>query len=423
MKKIFRQIHLWLSVPFGLIITLICFSGAMLVFESEVMEFTRHDLYYVEKVESAPLPVGRLLEKVSATLPDSVAVTGVTIFSDPERAYQVNLSKPRRASMYVDQYTAEVKGRSERSAFFMTMFRLHRWLLDSMKPEGGVFFGKIVVGVSTLLFVFVLLSGVVIWWPRTRKALKNSLKITAGRGLRRFWYDLHIAGGMYALVFLLAMALTGLTWSFGWYRTGFYKVFGVEMQQGGGHAGGHGAAPQTAVNNDSGRSGKDDGRNSGKNDGKNSGKNDRGNSGEKEGPGNGRSNGGREHSGERNVTLSVACWQRVYEQLAGMNPGYKQISLSDGSANVSFKGFGNQRASDRYQFNSRNGEITDVALYKDTEKSGKIRGWIFSVHVGSWGGMFTRILTFIAALIGASLPLTGYYLWIKRSWGKRRKRE
>lgn len=31
MKKIFRQIHLWLSVPFGLIISLICFSGAMLV--------------------------------------------------------------------------------------------------------------------------------------------------------------------------------------------------------------------------------------------------------------------------------------------------------------------------------------------------------------------------------------------------------
>lgn len=37
--------------------------------------------------------------------------------------------------------------------------------------------------------------------------------------------------------FLLAMALTGLTWSFGWYRTGFYKVFGVEVQQGGTHSG------------------------------------------------------------------------------------------------------------------------------------------------------------------------------------------
>ena len=33
MKKVFRKIHLWLSVPFGLLITLICFSGAMLVFD------------------------------------------------------------------------------------------------------------------------------------------------------------------------------------------------------------------------------------------------------------------------------------------------------------------------------------------------------------------------------------------------------
>lgn len=385
MKKIFRQIHLWLSVPFGLIIALICFSGAMLVFESEVMELTRHDLYYVKKVEATPLPIDQLLEKVAATLPDSVSVTGVNISSDPERTWQVTLSKPRRASMYVDPYTGELKGKYERSAFFMTMFRLHRWLLDSMKADGGIFWGKIIVGVSTLLFVVVLVSGIVIWWPRTKKALKNSLKISVGRGLRRFWYDLHVAGGMYALVFLLAMALTGLTWSFGWYRTGFYKVFGVEVQQGGGH----GAATQSV---------------------KGSGKSlDKAI--------------GREHKRDRGEHISspFAYWQQVYEQLAEKNSGCKQIALSDGSANVSFSGFGNQRASDRYKFNPRSGEISDVLPYKDAEKSGKIRGWIYSVHVGSWGGMFTRILTFIAALIGAILPLTGYYLWIKRTWRKKRR--
>ena len=48
MKKAFRIIHLWLSVPFGLIFTVICFSGAALVFEDEVMELCRRDLYYVE---------------------------------------------------------------------------------------------------------------------------------------------------------------------------------------------------------------------------------------------------------------------------------------------------------------------------------------------------------------------------------------
>lgn len=132
--------------------------------------------------------------------------------------------------MYVDQYTGEVTGKYERAPFFNVMFRMHRWMLDSMKPDGGIFWGKIIVGTSTLMFVFVLISGVVIWWPRTRRALKNSLKIAASKGWRRFWYDLHVAGGMYTLVFLLAMSLTGLTWSFQWYRTGFYKVFGVEIQ-------------------------------------------------------------------------------------------------------------------------------------------------------------------------------------------------
>ena len=101
MKKAFRRIHLWLSVPFGLIITVICLSGAALVFEDEVMELCRHDLYYVEKAGGAPLPVEHLIGKVAETLPDSVTVTGVSISSDAERAYQVSLSKPRRASIYV----------------------------------------------------------------------------------------------------------------------------------------------------------------------------------------------------------------------------------------------------------------------------------------------------------------------------------
>ena len=403
MRKIFRNIHLWLSVPFGILITLICFSGAALVFEKEVMELCHRELYFVKKVEAAPLPMEQLMTKVAATLPDSVSVTGVNISSDSERAYQVTLSKPRRASMYVDQYTGEIMGKYERAPFFNFMFRMHRWLLDSMKQDGGIFWGKMIVGTSTLMFVFVLISGIVVWWPRTRKALKNSLKIVANKGWRRFWYDLHVAGGMYALVFLLAMALTGLTWSFQWYRTGFYKTFGVEVQPSMGH--GNAAANATAKGgkreeSPEGRSGRP------------------GNRGEKpEGEG--------EHSEsrERRKRSPYTNWQQVYEQLAEANPDYKLISVSDGSASVALPRFGNQRGTDRYKFNPRNGEITETTLYKDLDNSGKIRGWIYSVHVGSWGGMLTRILTFIAALVGASLPLTGYYLWIRRLMKRKIKRE
>lgn len=396
MKKIFRKIHLWLSVPFGLIITLVCFSGAILVFENEVNEWFRRDLYYVETVKESPLPMDKLLEKVATTLPDSVSVTGVSISSDPGRAYQVSLSKPRRASLYVDQYTGEVKGKSERSGFFMFMFRMHRWLLDSMNPGNeGIFWGKMIVGVSTLLLVFVLISGIVIWWPRTRKALKNSLKITATKGWRRFWYDLHVAGGMYALIFLLAMALTGLTWSFPWYRTAFYKVFGVEVQQrvAQGHEQKSDAQKRDtklAAHREKKREGNEVRK------GERSGR-----------PEN-------NHSDMYSVTSPFVYWLEIYDKLRRQNPEYKQISISSGTASVSFNRFGNQRASDRYSFNTDNGEFTETSLYQHQDKSGKIRGWIYSVHVGNWGGMFTRILTFIAALLGAALPLTGYYLWIKR---------
>ena len=396
MKKIFRKIHLWLSVPFGLIITLVCFSGAILVFENEVNEWFRRDLYYVETVKESPLPMDKLLEKVATTLPDSVSVTGVSISSDPGRAYQVSLSKPRRASLYVDQYTGEVKGKSERSGFFMFMFRMHRWLLDSMNPGNeGIFWGKMIVGVSTLLLVFVLISGIVIWWPRTRKALKNSLKITATKGWRRFWYDLHVAGGMYALIFLLAMALTGLTWSFPWYRTAFYKVFGVEVQQ---------RAAQ-------GHEQKSDAQ---KRDTKLAAHREKKREGNEVRKGERSRRPENNHSDMYSVTSPFVYWQEIYDKLRRQNPEYKQISISSGTASVSFNRFGNQRASDRYSFNMDNGEFTETSLYQHQDKSGKIRGWIYSVHVGNWGGMFTRILTFIAALLGAALPLTGYYLWIKR---------
>ena len=394
MKKIFRQIHLWLSIPFGLIITVTCFSGAALVFENEIMELCRHDFYYVSKVEETPLPAGELAQKVAATLPDSISVTGISISSDPAKAYQVNLSKPRRASVYIDQYTGEIKGKYERAPFFTTMFKLHRWLLDSMKPDGGIFWGKMIVGVSTLMFVFVLISGIIIWIPRSTKALKNSLKISVNKGWKRFWYDLHIAGGLYTFIFLLALSLTGLTWSFSWYRTGFFKVFGVEMQEKG----------ELRMENGEGK----------KRDMKEKERS------EKEGE---NRKGRNQRKGETQSLLPsqfsplpspYALWQKVYEQVKAQNPDYKQITVSNGTANVSFNRFGNQRASDRYSFNPRNGEITEATLYKDLDNSGKIRGWIFSVHVGSWGGMFTRILSFIASLLGATLPLTGYYLWIKK---------
>ncbi len=220
--RIFRKIHLWLSVPFGVIITLICFSGAMLVFEPEITRGLKGDIYYVTSAEGEPIDMKELMETVKATLPDSVSITGVTVFDDKDRTYQVSLSKPRRASLFIDQYSGKITGKYERIGFFSAMFRLHRWLLDSGNPHGGgLKVGKLLVGVSTLVFVIALVTGVVVWYPRAKRNLAHSLSISFKDGWRGLWKGFHVAGGMYALILLLAMSLTGLTWSFNWYRTFF----------------------------------------------------------------------------------------------------------------------------------------------------------------------------------------------------------
>lgn len=390
MIKFFRKIHLWLSVPFGIIITLVCFSGAMLIFEPEITRSVRSDVYYVAETMESPLPMDELMETVKASLPDSVSITGVTVYSDINRTYQVNLSKPRRASLFIDQYSGEITGRYERLGFFSVMFRLHRWLLDSANPHGdGVKVGKLLVGISTLIFVIALISGVVIWWPRARKNLGKSLSISFSKGWKGFWKGLHVAGGMYALIFVLAMALTGLTWSFDWYRTAFYAVCGVE------HTPRNlGQAPQAeGVARHGERGGRGEGR---------------------------RGGGGRHgHGGEGRRHSEFGRWQGVYDELQAKNPGAAQITVGPETATVTLGTTGNSRAADRYEFNRRSGEVTPSAMYADANGADRLRGWIYSIHTGSLGGIFTRILWLLGALLGASLPLTGYYIWIRHLIGKK----
>lgn len=133
----------------------------------------------------------------------------------------------KKAACFINPYTGEITGIDDGKGFFMKIMRLHRWLLDEYKRDGSFAWGKTIVGYSTLVLAIIIISGLVIWYPRNKKALKNRLKIKTKAGWFRFLYDLHVSGGFYAALLLLILALTGLTWSFGWYRDAFYTAFGI----------------------------------------------------------------------------------------------------------------------------------------------------------------------------------------------------
>lgn len=379
-RKLFRKLHLWLSLPFGLIIMTTCLTGALLVFEKEITELVRHDSYTIPVRKTGRLSLQSLLERVASETPDSVQITSVTIPSDFRRAYTVGLSKPRRAGVLVDPYTGKIVGQSGRLPFFTTVRELHRWLLDSMKPDSeGIFWGRIIVGTSTLLFVCILLTGLFLWWPKKLKGIGKRLKISLGHGRRRLFTDLHTVGGVYVFVLLLAMAMTGLTWSFEWYRMGFYKVFGAEMAEGG--------------KGDKGP------------------KKDKG----KDAP--------REEGAEQaKLPASYIYWEEAVSYVIEVSEAdYTEITVKDGEVEVPLAGLGNIRAADSFRFDKKTGQMTDYKAYSEAKRDKKLRGWIYSIHTGAWGGLFTRICYVLAALFGASLPLTGYYIFYQRKWGKKRK--
>lgn len=108
--------------------------------------------------------------------------------------------------------------------FFKTVKQLHRWILDSPPGKTALSVGRAIIGISTIATTLVLISGIVIWVPRSYKALKNRLKITSGKGVRRFFYDWHMAIGIYTVLFLLLMTLTGPTWTFPWYKSAFLAL-------------------------------------------------------------------------------------------------------------------------------------------------------------------------------------------------------
>ncbi len=389
MKKIFAKIHLWLSVPLGLVITVVCLSGAVLVFEGEITRALHPELYRVAvPADVRPLRPSQLADRIGGQMPDSLHLVSLQLSARSDEPCMAAFRETGRRQLSVDPYTGAVNGWIESPAFFGTVRRLHRWLLDPPPSKGEKSVGKAIVGVSTLALVVILVSGLILWIPRSRKALRNRLKVSCSDG-RRFWHDCHVSLGFYATLLLLVMALTGLTWSFGWYRTAAYALFG--------------GTPQIAVAQEFPARKTDSGS-----------RQSRERSGER--------NTGREHDGTQAETearpFDYAVWDAVLGQLTTHCTAYKTITLTRTEAQVARQSA--MRRIDRATFDPRSGRLAEIARYEDTPRQQRLRGWFYALHTGTRGGIWTKILYFLAALVGASLPLTGYWLWWRRCMKKRK---
>ncbi|WP_121965187.1 PepSY domain-containing protein [Myroides sp. N17-2] len=226
-KKYMLKIHLWLGLLSGIIVLIVSLSGAVFVFNEDISAyFNKEQIFHGETdiANKKPIPIKELKDMVNAQLVnEEVPAESVTIPIDPNRSYQFGLDKVNRngwnyfdtylvfKSVYVNQYTGEVIAIQDlrKSPFFFTMI-LHRSLLLSSSVGGTI------VGVSTIIFVIMLVTGIILWWPKNKNMRKQRFwfRWKKVKGWRRKNYDVHNILGFYASFLALIVAITGIMYSF-----------------------------------------------------------------------------------------------------------------------------------------------------------------------------------------------------------------
>ncbi|WP_128928244.1 PepSY-associated TM helix domain-containing protein [Bradyrhizobium guangxiense] len=219
-KAVLFQVHSVAGLVLALLLSLIALTGAIMSFEDEIIDHLNAGIMQVAPRQAPVLMPDALVTRLKAAQ-DLGKVSAVTLSSDPSAAVHVRFARDERGdrptSLYVDPYDARVLGSPRGEAFFATVRRLHRWLLI---PGDGKGWGRPITGAIALGLIIMLVSGLVLRWPRRAGSVKMWLKPNLALGGRALHRSLHTVIGTWVLPIYLAMTLTGLYFSFEWYKDG-----------------------------------------------------------------------------------------------------------------------------------------------------------------------------------------------------------
>lgn len=380
LRKIAYRLHLWIGLISGIIVFIVCITGA--IWALNIYGWVDKDTSagMVIKSNSEELLKPSQLAEISRNIL-GVPPTYVSYVKDaPVRVG--SYGKGNRVSVLLNPYNGKIiegqdlkqnqAGGKKEFNFWNFIRQGHRtlWLPREI--------GRPVVNYGTLAFVIVLITGLIIWFPKSKKAAKNRLLPNWKKKtpVKRKLFDLHTILGFYICFVLLFIACTGMVWGIKWWSEGLYKITtgGKDLPE-------WGIAKSDTLNMTS-----------------------------------------------MEPTIAVDL---IFDQLNKKNSSAQGINLNfpdaaDQSSVITATVSPEKEVyynSDRYTFDRYSLKEIKVegpysGKYKDLGFGDKLRRMNYEIHIGSIWGTPGRLLAFSGALFGASLPVTGFYIFLK----KRRKK-
>ena len=365
LKKINAWLHLWLGLASGIVVFIVSITGCILVFEQELKPLTQPWQNAERPAGAIYLTPSAIQQKLKSAFPDKKTLS--IWYQGHGRTAKVTLDSD--STIFVNPYTAAVTGIIDHEDFFHFILDGHVgvWI------DGEV--GHQIVAWSTLFFFVLLITGMILWWPKkwNKSSREKSFTIKWKARFKRVNYDLHNVLGFYSLIPVLIITLTGLIMGFAWINKGVYWLA----------SGGEAPPPYKRDISD---------------------------------------------------TTLVQLTNRSVNVDRAFNMGMEELGVYNRDAIiVSFP----QKPADAIYVctDMDRGAWRDIFLDQTTLKQLPSTGvqidqlnvadWLrrsnYALHVGAIGNMTTKIIYFVSSLICASLPVTGFYIWLGRR-GKKKNR-
>lgn len=379
-KKWSAKLHLWFGLSVGIIVFIVSLTGTLYVFKDEIQNSLRKEAIYVKKTSAEPISIHVLKEKVSTELHEKFPLNSVEIPLDKNKSYRFLYYEKNKKGwnyfeevkinklVYVDQYSGKILAVYDEKYNFFNILKYIHWSL-LLNSE----WGKYVVGIPTVLFIIMLITGIVLWWPKNKKARKGRFWFSWEnvKTWKRRNYDLHNVLGFYASFIALLMSVTGIYFAYPYVKNAIHFTLS-------------GAADlpkdKEIKSPDSLMA-------------KNSSVYD----------------------------LTAQQTRKLYAEsasfripLSGKNKKGKDLK------NIPITIYGEEgRFSERNTliFDKYSGKLLANKPHQKLSNAEKYANANYDIHTGSYFGLFGKIIWFITGLICTSLPVTGFLVW----WGKQKK--
>lgn len=382
-KKNVSKLHLWLGLTVGFFVLIISITGALYVFKDEIQNVLRKDyIHHNEQNISQKkiLPLKILEQKVEAQTNEKYPIHWAEIPLDKTKSYKFFYYERNPnawnyfdefviyKTAYVNPFTGKVLALEDEKNGFFNIIKFIHWSF-LLKSDWGTY----IVGIPVLIFLIMLISGIILWWPKNKKARKQRFWFQWKniKSWRRKNYDLHSILGFYASFFALILTLTGLFYAFFFVQAALYYAF----------SGGETKYPDFS---------------------------------------NIKTKAPIELRNSTTLDKIAANVEKLYPSASAysLDFGYEHL---DDHEHPNYEVYVKQldysyHINHQVIFDENSGEVLFNRSHQKKNFGEKFVAANYDIHVGAILGIWGKILAFIVSLICASLPITGFLVWKGRKF-------